>query len=782
MIKTKLNYYIMRRFYFLLLAICFGFAGQSYAAKLIEVRVVDHGYLMVHFLDGEVLFRDDATGESAYTGHDWSEGDDKMVRFGDSLALDVVAKAKSWRITSGTDKAYGKKGARPVAVYRKSKVTQTTHDWEYAMEHWIFLELPDPMKEGASYSIVLDKATNSDRLVAEFSYDPVSSLSEAVHVNMIGYAPSSPVKSADLYLWMGDGGARDYSEFEGNDVSVLNTQTGELTLAGEVKFWKEVTETEAEGRNLTGSTVWTADFSGFNDPGTYRLVVEDVGCSREFIISDDAFFEPYRFSLRGYYYMRIGEDEMDMVPVPRQPTFIPGKDPEGFTIYMTDLDPYDPAWREHPGDTWDEPHFKPAAESMFWKRRLPGNPTNPNAVGGHSDALDWDRHLAHVSNIYDILLPYYMSGGVLDDDYLGIAESGNSIPDLVDEARNEVDFWLSCRVGDAYAHGLTNPSSERTMMFQAGVTNMAAWANAANCAMLADCFRLSGHDDLRDYYTSEAVKAFEFASNEEEQMLDVKQDIGDGRMRGRDFKMMAAAYLFNLTGDIKWEKIFAEESVVKDGTANINDRDNGVQLWAHVAYLWSPRERHFPELYENILVSVKKEANEHNVRHMDLRPSRRSSNDNYWQTPHNMHNVMLAHALTDDPGEKARYEKSMVLEADWGLGRNPSNIVEMTGLGERHIVNCYTSGRNDGTPGLHPGHTPYNNLDPWGRGKIHNGSNPPWFTSKCYPEWKAGGWPHQEGHFNSRYSWANGEFTPRQTMRGKMALLGYLQYIYGEDR
>ena len=34
--------------------------------------------------------------------------------------------------------------------------------------------------------------------------------------------------------------------------------------------------------------------------------------------------------------------------------------------------------------------------------------------------------------------------------------------------------------------------------------------------------------------------------------------------------------------------------------------------------------------------------------------------------------------------------------------------------------------------------------------------------------------PHQESFFNQRYLWVNGEFTPRETMRGKMALLAYL--------
>lgn len=109
------------------------------------------------------------------------------------------------------------------------------------------------------------------------------------------------------------------------------------------------------------------------------------------------------------------------------------------------------------------------------------------------------------------------------------------------------------------------------------------------------------------------------------------------------------------------------------------------------------------------------------------------------------------------------------------MGGNPSNIVEMTGLGSRHIINCYTSGRNDGVPGLHPGHTPYNNIGFWGT--TYNGGNPRWFTDRGYPDWDKGGWPHQEAHFNCRYSWANGEFTPRQTMRGKMALYGYLYSI-----
>ncbi len=749
----------------------------TFATKLTGVRIVDREYLMVSFTDGEVLFKDDGTGESGYTGHDYAEGDDTLVVYGQGLDFTAVSWTRSWAIASAEDDHYGTKGQIPVAVHRKSKVFHTTINWEYALEHSVFLKLPHALKQGMEYTLKINPVTNSDVAEKAFTFDIFSNLSEAVHVNMIGYVPRGPVKSADLYLWMGDGGQRDYSDFEGNRVWLYNVESGEKHQAGTVNFWKSKdTDAEARGRNLTGSDVWNADFSGFSRPGTYRLAIEGVGCSREFEIREDAFFEPYKFSVRGYYYMRIGEDHMEMVPVPRRPTFVPGEDPEGFTIYITDLHPFHPDWRKHRGDTWDEPHFKPAAESMFWEHRPPGNPTNPNAVGGHSDALDWDRHLAHVSNIYDMLYPYILTGGAIDEDLLQIAESGNGIPDILDEARNEVDFFLSVRHGDAYGQGLTNPSSERTFMFQAGATTMAAWANAANCAMMAEGFRISGHDDLVAYYTKEAIKAFEFAGKQEDTQLDDRQDIGDGRMRGRDFMMMAAAFLYNVTGEKKWEDIMAKESVMKDPGALVENRRGGIQTWGTTAYLFTPRERHYPELYGNMKASVRKQAMEHHIPLMEKRPSRKSSEENYWQTAHNLHMVMLAHAISDSPADRELFEKAMLLEVDWGLGRNPTNTVEMTGLGERHIINCYTAGRNDGVPGLHPGHTPYNNLDHWGGTNI--GSHPEWFTERCYPDWEEGGWPHQEAFFNSRYCWANGEFTPRQTMRGKMALYGYLHGIY----
>ena len=740
-------------------------ATPGTATKVLGLKVIDSQYLMVHFRDGEVHYRDDGTGPSAYLGHSFAEGDDTLLVFGERLKAEAQ-KAALWQISSPDDKSFAT--TQPLNVWRKSKPMNTDHTLTSELDHWLFLQLPQPMKQGCTYQVNIPQGIGADKDQLSVCFDVWNAQSEAIHVNIIGYSPAEAVHAADLYQWLGDGGQRDYRSWEGRKVYIYNVKTKKKQNVGTVKFWKSSADAaqEAGKKALIGTDVWNIDFKA-TTPGRYRLVVEDVGCSMDFDIASDVYFQPFRYSVRGYYYMRLGEpkDPEHVWPVPRQPQFIPETDPKGLTVYKTDLTPWDKEWRDLHTDVWDEPHFKPVFASIFWQHRLPGNPVNTEVKGGHSDAFDWDRHLAHVSNIYDMLLPYILSGGRLSEDNLGIRESGNGIPDIIDEARNEVDFFLSIRDGEAYSQGVTNPSEDWSVMFQAGCTTMAAWANAANCAIIGEAFRLQGNDSLCQYYTDEAIKAFFFASRQENQQLDDRQDIGSMQLRGRDFRQMAAAYLYNLTGDEQWEKLFAEEAY-ELSIAN---------TWTAAAYLTCPQPRHFADRYQQILASVDKLSESYNIVNMTQRPSRCSANDRRWQVSQNLQLVMLAHYIAKDKARKKELEHVMYTEASWAMGRNPGNIVEMTGLGERHITDCYTTGRNDGAPESHPGQTPFNGTETWSPG--HNGGDARVILKYCYPDWNEGGWPRQESYFNQRYFWVNGEFTPRETMRGKMALLGYLYAI-----
>jgi len=374
-----------------------------------------------------------------------------------------------------------------------------------------------------------------------------------------------------------------------------------------------------------------------------------------------------------------------------------------------------------------------------------------------------------------LLFPYIITGGILSDDNMGIPESGNGIPDILDEARNEVDFWLSLRDGKGYSHGLNNPNSDN-VFYQAGKTAIAAWANAVNSAMLSNCFLISGNNDLMKAYRDSAIAAYSYASNLPDQMLSKKQGIGIGHMTGKDFKATAAAFLYNITGNTYYEDDLKLLSSFTTSSAKIQTNDFN-QLYAVAAYLFSNQTINYPELRNNMKLSVINEAKNNEANYSTIRPSRRATdNDNAWFVNFlQVQRTIIAHAISE-PGSSDRtfFENALTLEADWTLGRNPLNMILMTtattGLEDKKSVpNAYTSGWNDGTPGVHPGHTPYMNINDWGGGIR---GNPSWMTQKNYPDVTQ--WPYGEMYYNTRYVWAANEFTPQQTMRGKQALYSYL--------
>ncbi len=750
------------------------------AAKLLYIKIIDRDYLMVHFIDGQVDFVDDGVGTCAYESACHNTANNFLVRFGNPLNTTNAVSPAYWTVKSSDDPNYGGSGRKPTACHRKSKLNGMAElDWsgndfvyDYTLEHSIYLKLPYALVHGKSYRIEINANTNTDVLSKSIQFDLFSSRSEAIHVNLVGYLDNTRIKAVDLFQWLGDGGARDYSAFEGSKVYIYEVDNGTSRETGSVAFWKN-RNTEAGGYHLTASNVWTADFTGFNTPGRYRIAIEGIGCSEDFEIRNDIYFEPYRVSVRGFFYMRIGQDNLDMVPVPRRPLYIPNQSPANTRVLITTMQPYHPSWSTFSsGDVWDRPDD--------WAAYVkPGSPQNNQATGGHSDALDWDRHLGHISIIYDMLLPFLLTDGKLSDDNLGIAESGNGIPDILDEARNEVDFWLRLRDGKGYSHGLTNPNS-RNIMYQAGTTAVAAWANAANSAMLADCFRIAGLDRLAETYRDSAIAAYDWASALPDQMLEKVQDIGESGIRGKDLKMMAAACLYNVTGNTAYENAVNSLSEASTNTSAIAGQ-NMNQLWATAGYLKTGREVHYPDLFNRMTSSIITEARNLEAGYINIRPSRRATDNNagYFKTAQNVQRSIVAHAVADNEADKELFENAIILEADWGLGRNSANIIYMTTAttalaGKKSIENAYTSGRDDGTPGLHPGHTPYINTDDWSPAMIMG--RPSWMTSKCYPGF--GLWPRAEGYFNTRYVWAHAEFTPQQTMRGKMAIYGYLYGLY----
>lgn len=737
--------------------------GLAMGSKLYEARVVDNEHVMLTFRDSWVSFIE-GQGQGMFQGHE-ARPADKIDVYGDPLDLVEAVKPGSYAIRSSTDPSFAGL-ARPAACFRRTKVSGTAWGWPdpvCTLEHVIYLKLPAKMKQGVRYDISIAPGVKSDSATASVVFDSWSSFTEAIHVNIIGATPSQPIKSADLYMWMGDGGSRDYRAFIGKPVYAVNTVTKERIQAGKVEEWKP-SGPDAGGWNFTRADVLTCDYSSLKKPGRYRLAVEGIGCSAEFEVKKGAWREPYRTSVRGFFYMRIGETK-DHVPVPRQPRFIPNVDPPGFKVYLTTYGPWHPDWAKKGGDQWDNKDW-----SMY---KEPGDPVNPNAFGGHSDALDWDRHAGHISIIWDLLLPIFLTNGKPNDDDLGIAESGNGVPDLIDEAQNEVDFWLRLRDRKGgYSAGLNNPTEDHKVMYQAMAKPYMAWASAANAAMLANAFFIVGKTTEAYKYRDAALEAWKTANEED---LDLAHTIGNGVIRGRDLKQLAAACLYNITGEPKWEDILVQESLAKDKPATLDDSGKFNQVYGTSVYLMTGLHkwravRHTEEA-GRMKEALLKDAQEKNLAPSKTRPSRRGTDESsaWFQSIQEVQRSCAAYMLADDKKLKEDLLKMLILEADWGLGRNPMNMVQMTGLGSRHAEDIYTSGRNDGYPGVHPGHTPYMNANNWGQGFM---ADPQYYASRGYPAWDK--WPHGEALWRAPYCYSNNEFTPQQSMRGKMCLLAFL--------
>lgn len=114
----------------------------GHATKFMTLKVVDQEFLMVQFRDGEVRYRDNGCGSSAFLGHCFAQGDDTLRVFGTRLNPSVAMATHDWAISSPDDSSLN--GLHPVAVSRKAKPMNTDHTLTSELDHWFFLRLPPP--------------------------------------------------------------------------------------------------------------------------------------------------------------------------------------------------------------------------------------------------------------------------------------------------------------------------------------------------------------------------------------------------------------------------------------------------------------------------------------------------------------------------------------------------------------------------------------------------------------------------------------------------------------
>lgn len=741
--------------------------NTSKATKLVEILPVDNRCLVLHFQDGAVEYNWDDTISGSCNGWDyfhtekWSLCPDKdqYIAFGNPLNVELVKQPGSFRILSKDDENYSENGTVPISVFRKSKVWEAAIDERKpAMHHWIYLELPFPMQTGKTYTLKIDGKTNSGEELKLFTFDELNQESPAIKISNIGYEAGAAFKSADLYLWMGDGGGRDFSRFYGTPFYLVDAKSEKKTYTGKLKFRMSKQAEPEYDRDFTGTDVWECDFSSFNIPGEYKLVINGIGSSQTFIIGDNRFEEAYKVAMQGMFYLRMGCEPKPAgdFPKSRRPLFKQGVEPVGFEVFISNKEMV----------TGTNPD-----DRKFYSDDLTGEVAK-ETWGGWADAYDNDERPDNFISVFDILLTYYLSPDAFKDNQLYIPETNNEIPDIIDEALWEIDWWLRMRDSKGgYLTGLTNITDEK-VNYAGAPCAWQGWCVAAGCAMVADCFRLSDNKELQKKYTNEAIIAYNWAQNQSDKMLGVDKS----GLRGKDLKMTAAAFLYNLTGEKDYEEVVNKECEVKSPMSKIKNMGKWEQQFASVAYIFTPQKVNYSELQSNMKKVVINQAKTDYVDKMEKSPTKAARWSGGWegmmQTSNEMSLVAIAHKISENKTDEKYFEKGLYAEAEWTLGRNPLGLVQMTGLTDRSFTQTFGPGRRDGYPGLTPGWTPYMCRDGWMRGD-NNIIACDWYTSRNYPADKEI-WPWGEHFWNSRYCVPNGETTPQQTFRQKIVLYGYL--------
>ena len=361
---------------------------------------------------------------------------------GEPLDTTWADRADSYTIVSRKHTAY-RDGRKPLAVYRKSKPTDMvqTGAWRWALPqvHVLYLRLGEPLAPGRAYTIRFNGRPLKDVV---YTHDPATARSEAVHGTHLGCRPDDPAKVAFLSCWLGSGGKLDYREHLA--FRVLDDETGEAAFEGKTVLSLAATAAEDPyKRNYNLVDVHLLAFSSLRRPGTYRVSVEGIGCSYPFEVREDLYRGTFRVAARGFYHQRSGIELRPPYTAYRRPRCFHSGD--GVKVYHSTCPLMESGNGLNVFGT-DKGNFGNLVAGRTDGLVL-------TAWGGYHDAGDWDRRIQHLRVSRVLLELAEMFPGYFAKVRLNIPESGNGLPDAVNEALWNLDCYRRMQTPDGGIRG-----------------------------------------------------------------------------------------------------------------------------------------------------------------------------------------------------------------------------------------------------------------------------------------------------------------------------------------
>jgi len=234
------------------------------------------------------------------------------------------------------------------------------------------------------------------------SEEPV--VTERIHVDQFGYQPEMTKIAVISDPQVGYNAAENYTP--GSTMQVVREADETVVFSGSPTIWNG-----GQTHDQSGDKGWQFDFSTLTTPGSYYLLDEtNNGKSYTFEISEAVYDEVLKAATKMFYYNRCN--------MPKETPYAASNWTDS-NNFLNDLQDANARYIYDQGNASLE----------------------KDLTGGWFDAGDYNKYVTFAHGaVHNLLSAYDENAAVFADDW-NIPESGNGVPDLLDEVKWELD-WL----------------------------------------------------------------------------------------------------------------------------------------------------------------------------------------------------------------------------------------------------------------------------------------------------------------------------------------------------
>ncbi len=287
----------------------------------------------------------------------------------------------------------------------------------------------------------------------------------------------------------------------------------------------------------SGDKVWWGDFSAFKTPGEYYVYDQaNNKKSYNFAIGSTIYQDVLKAAVKTYYYQRCGTDVSVAC-----------------------------------GGNWNHAicHSQDANAELYTTKADP-----MDVRGGWHDAGDYNKYIPFLDQtVWELMVAYELNPSRFSDDY-NIPETGNGVPDIVDEIKWELDWMIRMQMPNGSVANRTAADSPSVRPHLDGATRYytapTTWSTATFAAILAHASRLfeNFQAEYGNYYQTlleKATNAWSYLETEPNMYPANGEDgaCGLGAACGTSTsdddkrrRVFASAELFSTTGGAKYHEYF----------------------------------------------------------------------------------------------------------------------------------------------------------------------------------------------------------------------------------